>query len=91
MLPQIAEVPQAAALLGRIQSMEFDVTDEGSLSAQSEIVCSSPADAVTLAALLQAGTVYREDESARSGSHPSTIFDRIRITANGTRVEIESP
>jgi hypothetical protein len=91
LLPQAAQIPQAAALLGRIQSMEFDVTDEGRLSAQSEIVCSSPADAVTLAALLQAGIVYREHDSAQYGSQPSNIFGGIRVTANDTRVEIEVP
>ncbi|MHB8541213.1 MAG: hypothetical protein ACYDCD_09780 [Candidatus Acidiferrales bacterium] len=91
LLPQIAEVPQAAALLGRVQSMEFDVTNQSSLSAQAEIVCSSPADAVTLAALLQAGIVYREHESAQSGSQPSNVFDRIRVSAIGARAEIEIP
>ncbi|MHB8526274.1 MAG: hypothetical protein ACYDD2_08980 [Candidatus Acidiferrales bacterium] len=91
LLPQAAQIPQAAALLGRIQSMEFDVTNQISLSAQSEIVCSSPADAVTLAALLQAGIVYREHESAQSGSQPSNVFDRIRVSANGPRVKIEIP
>ncbi|MHB8410405.1 MAG: hypothetical protein ACYDDI_00495 [Candidatus Acidiferrales bacterium] len=91
LLPQIAEVPRAAALIDRIQSMEFDVTNQSSLSAQAEIVCSSSADAVTLAALLQAGIVYREHESAQSGSQPSNVFDRIRVAANGTRVEIEIP
>lgn len=91
LLPQAAQIPQAAALLGRIQSMEFDITNQGSLSAQSEIVCSSPADAVTLAALLQAGIVYREHDSTRGGSQPSCLFDSIRVTANAKRVEVEIP
>ncbi|HEV2314153.1 MAG TPA: hypothetical protein VGR94_02505 [Candidatus Acidoferrales bacterium] len=91
LLPQAAQIPQAAALLGRIQSMEFDITNQGSLSAQSEIVCSSPADAVTLAALLQAGIAYREHDSTRGGSQPSSLFDSIRVTVNAERVEVEIP
>jgi len=91
LLPQAAQIPQAAALLGRIQSMEFDITDEGRLSAQSEIVCLSPADAVSLAALLQAGIIYREHNSEQYGSQPSNIFDSIRVTANARNVEIEIP
>lgn len=91
LLPQAAQTPQAAVLLDRIQSMEFDVTDEGRLSAQVEIVCSSRADAVVLTALLQAGIVYREHDSAQDGSQPSSIFDEIRVTANVRNVEIEIP
>jgi hypothetical protein len=91
LLPQAAQIPQAAALLGRIQSMEFDVTNQGRLSAQSEIVCSSRDDAVTLAALLQAGIVYREHDSTPYGSPPSDIFGQILVTANAMRVEIEIP
>jgi len=91
LLPQAAQIPHVAALLGRIQSMEFDVTNQGRLSAQAEIVCSSPAEAVTLAALLQAGIVYRKHDSAQDDSHPSSVFDRIRVTANARNVEIEIP
>jgi hypothetical protein len=91
LLPQAAQIPQAAALLDHIQSMEFDVTNQGRLSAQAEIVCSSPADAVTLAALLQTGIAYRENDSAQDGSQPSSVFDKIRVTANTGHVEIEFP
>lgn len=91
LLPQAIQIPQAAALLDRIQSMEFDVTNQGRLSARAEIVCSSPVDAVTLAALLQGGIVYREHDSAQDGSQPSSIFDEISVTASARSVEIEIP
>lgn len=91
LLPEASRVPQAALLLDRIQSMEFDVANQDELSARSEIRCSSPTDAVTLAALLQAGIVYRQHESAQSGSQPSSIFNGIRVSAYATRVEIEVP
>jgi hypothetical protein len=91
LLPQAAQVPQAALLLNDIQSMEFDVTDPDNLSARSEIICSSLTQAVTLAALLQAGIVYRKYESALTGSQPSSILDGIRVTADASRVEIEIP
>jgi hypothetical protein len=91
LLPQASRVPQAALLLNDIQSMEFEVANSDDLSARSEIRCSTPTEAITLAALLQAGIVYREHESAQSGSQPSGIFDGIRVTAYATRVEIEIP
>jgi hypothetical protein len=91
LLPQAAQVPQAALLLNDIQSMEFDVGDLDNLSARSEIICSTPTEAVTLAALLQAGIVYRKYESALSGSQPSSIFEGIRVSAYSSRVEIEIP
>jgi hypothetical protein len=91
LLPQVSRVPQAALLLNDIQSMEFEVANSDDLSARSEIRCSTPTEAVTLAALLQAGIVYREHESAQSGSQSSGIFDAIRVTAYATRVEIEIP
>jgi len=91
LLPQVSRVPQAALLLNDIQSMEFEVANSDDLSARSKIRCSTPTEAITLAALLQAGIVYREHESAQSGSQPSGIFDRIRVTAYATRVEIEIP
>jgi hypothetical protein len=84
-------LPQAALLLNDVQSMEFDVADPDNLSARSEIICSSPTEAVTLAALLQAGIVYRKYESALSGSQPSSIFEGIRVSAYSSRVEIEIP
>jgi hypothetical protein len=91
LLPQASRIPQAALLLDHVQSMEFDVTNPGDLSARSEIRCSSPTDAVTLAALLQAGVAYRQHESAQSGSQTSSIFNGIRVSAYATRVEIEIP
>jgi hypothetical protein len=91
LLPQAAQVPQAALLLNDIQSMEFDVADPDNLSARSEIICSSPTEAVTLSALLQAGIVYRKYESALSGSQASSIFEGIRVSAYSSRVEIEIP
>lgn len=91
LLPQVSRVPQAAVLLNDIQSMEFEVTNSDDLSARSQIRCSTPTEAVTLAALLQAGIVYREHESAQSGSQPSSLFDGIRVTTYATRVEIEIP
>jgi hypothetical protein len=91
LLPQASRVPQAALLLDHIQSMEFDVVDQDELSARSEIRCSTPTDAVTLAALLQAGVAYRQHESTQSGSQPSSIFNGIRVSAYATRVEIEIP
>ena len=90
-LPQVSRVPQAALFLNDIQSMEFEVANSDDLSARSEIRCSTPTEAITLAALLQAGIVYRKHESAQSGSQPSGIFDEIRVTAYATRVEIEIP
>ncbi|HSY97928.1 MAG TPA: hypothetical protein VK788_00410 [Terriglobales bacterium] len=91
LLPQASRVPQAALLLDHIQSMEFDVVNQDELSARSEIRCSTPTDAVTLAALLQAGIAYRQHESAQSGSQPSSIFNGIRVSAYATRVEIQIP
>ena len=91
LLPQASRIPQAALLLDHVQSMEFDVTNPSDLSARSEIRCSSPTDAVTLAALLQAGIAYRQHESAQSGSQTSSIFNGIRVSAYATRVEIEIP
>ncbi len=91
LLPQVSRVPQAALFLNDIQSMEFEVANSDDLSARSEIRCSTPTEAITLAALLQAGIVYRAHESAQSGSQPSGIFDEIRVTAYATRVEIEIP
>ncbi|MGA7919396.1 MAG: hypothetical protein WCA38_06955 [Candidatus Acidiferrales bacterium] len=86
-----AQIPQATVLLDHIQSLEFDVTDQDILSARSEIVCSSPAEAFMLATLLQTAIAYRRHEATQSGSQPSNIFDGIRINAYSTRVEIEVP
>jgi hypothetical protein len=91
LLPPEAQIPQATVLLNRIQSLEFDVTDQDVLSARSEIVCSSPTEAAMLSALLQAAIAYRKHEATQSGSQPSDIFDGIRINAYSTRVEIEIP
>lgn len=91
LLPQAMQNRQAAVLLDRVQSVEFDVTNEGRLSAQAEIVCSSRADAAVLTALLQAGILYREYDFERYASQTSNIFDRIRVSANDRRVEVEIP
>jgi hypothetical protein len=91
LLPPKAQIPQITVLLDHIQSLEFDVTDQDVLSARSEIVCSSPAEAFMLANLLQAAVAYRRHEVTQSGSQPSNIFDGIRVNAYSTRVEIEVP
>src|SRR5579862_4249987 len=90
-LPDSAQIPEAGLLLDHIQSLEFDVTDQNVLSARLQVVCSSPTEAVMLAALLQAGIAYREHEVWQSGAPPSTIFKGISVTAYSTRVEIEIP
>jgi hypothetical protein len=91
LLPAEAQIPQADLLLDHIQSVEFDVTAQDVLSARSEIVCSSPTEAITLAVLLQAGIAYRKHETSQSGSQPSNLFEEMRVTAYSTRVEIEIP
>jgi hypothetical protein len=91
LLPAEVQIPQAALLLDHIQSVEFDVTAQDVLSARSEIVCSSPTEAIMLAALLQAGIAFRKHDASQSGSQPSNMFTEIRVTAYSTRVEIEIP
>jgi hypothetical protein len=90
LLPPEAQLQQATTLLDDIQFLEFDVTDQDILSARSEIVCSSPAEAFMLATLLQAAVAYRRHETSQSGTQSNT-FDGIRVNAYATRVEIEIP
>lgn len=91
LLPQANQFPQAAAIIKRLQAMEINVQADSGLDAHFQAVCSSPDDANTMAAALQAGVMYRRYQESQTNPALATALDGVKIVPNGDRLSVDIP
>ncbi len=88
LVPEAAQFPQAAQLVGKIQALVINVEASSGLEARFQAVCNTPEDANTFAALLQAGLLYRRYQESQANPDLARLLDDTRITPRGDRLEV---
>ncbi len=88
LLPETAQFPQAATLLQKVQSMIINVRASSEIQASFQAVCASPDDANTLAALFQAGIMYRRYQASQTNQDLARMLDSAQITPRGDRLAV---
>lgn len=91
LLPQASQFPQAGQLLGRIQAMVINVQTSSGVDARFQAVCGSPDDANTLAAMLQAGVMYRRYQEQQTNPELARALDGVQVSPHGERLEVRVP
>ncbi len=88
LVPEAAQFPQAAQLVGKLQALVINVDASSGLDARFQAVCNTPEDANTLAALLQAGLLYRRYQESQTNPDLAKLLEDTRITPRGERLEL---
>ncbi len=91
LLPQANQFPQAAALVQKLRAMLINVQADSGVDARFQAVCATPDDANTLAALMQAGVMYRRYQEAQQNPDLAQALDGVQVTPRGERLEIRIP
>ncbi len=86
--PEISQFPEAAKLVGRLQSLILHFDSSSGVGGHFQAVCGSTDDANTLAQLLQAGFLLRRYQESKSNPELAELFDRARVTPSGDRVDL---
>ena len=87
-VPEAQQFPQAGQLLQKIQAMVINVDASSGLDGRFQAICSSPEDANTFAALLQAGLTYRGYLEQQNNPELARMLNDVRITPRGDRLEL---
>jgi hypothetical protein len=88
LLPEVAQTGQSAALFQKIHAMIISVDTSSGIQTQFESVCASPEDANNLAALLQAGILYRRYQANQSNPDLAKLLDQAQVTPRGDRLDL---
>ena len=88
LVPEASQFPQATQLVGKLQALVINVDAGSTLDARFQAICSMPEDANTLAALLQAGLLYRRYQESQTNPDLAKLLDDARITPRGDRLEL---
>jgi len=88
LVPETAQFPQAAQLISKIQALVINVEASSGLDARFQAVCSTPDDANTFAALLQAGLLYRRYQERTANPDLAQLLDSARIVPRGDRLDV---
>jgi len=86
--PEIEQFPEAQKLVAKMQSLLVNIDASNSVDGKFQAVCGSTDDANTLAALLQAGFLYRRYQEGQKNPEFAQLLDQARITPAGDRVEL---
>lgn len=88
MLPGVAANQQTTPLLAKIHEMVISVDASSDIRTQFEGVCASPNDANSLAALLQAGILYRRYQASQSDPDLAKMLDQAQVVPRGDRIDV---
>ncbi len=89
LLPEVAQAQQSALLFQKIHSMIISVDDSSGIDTKFEAVCTTPTDADNLAALLQAGILYRRYQASQSNPALAKLLDQAQVAPRGDRLDLE--
>jgi len=88
LLPELGQFGQAAPLLQRIQGMLITLDAGSGVQAQFEGILPGPDDANTLAALLEAGLLYRRYQAGSAGQGLPALLDQAQVVPRGDRLDV---
>jgi hypothetical protein len=86
--PEAAQFPDSPKLVGKIRSLLITVDADRTIDARFQAVCETPDDANVLAALLQAGVLYRRYQENAANPELAKTLDEVRITPRGDRLDL---
>jgi hypothetical protein len=89
LVPQAANFPQSRGLIDKLKNVLITVKAQDDIEIDFQAASPSPADAVLLSQLLQAGVLMRRYQ-AKDGANPdlATVLDGLRLGANGNSLDI---
>jgi len=90
MVPESAQFPGAADLLGRVTGMTATIQISSGLDAQVTPHCGSTNDALTLAQLLQAGLLFKRYQLAQSNPDGAKLIDATTVSADGDHLKVRT-
>jgi hypothetical protein len=88
LLPEVASAQQSSALFEKVHAMIISVDTSSDIQTQFEAVCGTPDDANNLAALLQAGILYRRYQATQSNPELAKMLDQATVTPRGDRLDL---
>lgn len=88
LLPEVAQGTQSTQLFNKIHAMIISVDASSGIQTQFESVCASPEDANNLAALLQAGILYRRYQANQSNPELAKLLDQAQVSPRGDRLDL---
>jgi hypothetical protein len=88
LLPEVASAQQSSVLFQKVHAMIISVDASSGVQTQFEAVCGSPDDANNLAALLQAGILYRRYQASQSNPELAKMLDQAQVTPRGDRLDL---
>lgn len=89
-LPQTAQLPQMAALLGALRALSVQVNAGDEVEADFEALCAAPntPDTLTLAVLLRIGMMYQRSKIASSNPELAALFNSARVASSADRIDV---
>jgi len=90
LIPEAAQFPGASDLLGRVKGMTVTLQVDSGLDAQVTPLCGSPADAQTLAQLLQAGLMYKRYQLAQTNPDAAKLIDDTSVSSDGDHLKVHT-
>jgi len=91
LLPQMGQIPQAAAIVNRLKAMTILVTADKNLDMRFEGVCGSTDDANLMGAALQAGFLMLSYQSTKANPDLAAALDHVTVKPAGDRLKVDLP
>lgn len=88
MFPEVASNKQTMPLLAKIHAMTIDIGASSGIQAQFNGVCATSTDADNLAALLQAGILYRRYQARQSNPQLAEMLGETQVAPNGNQIDV---
>jgi len=86
--PAVQQFPQAAQLATRLKALTLEIKGGTGIQAFFEAVCTTPDDANTFAALMQAGILYQKYTVGSSNPDLASMLDQASILPSGDRLQV---
>lgn len=86
--PEMSQFPEAAKLTDRMKSLILNFDASSGVDGHFQAICGSVEDANTLAALVQAGFLYRRYQESQNNPDLAQLFDQARVSAKGDRLDL---
>lgn len=88
LLPEVAKFPQGRDLIAKMKGVSIAVKAPSDIQLDFQAVAASSNDALLLSQLVQVGLLYKQQQAKQSDSGLSGILSRVRVTANGNRLDL---
>jgi hypothetical protein len=88
MLPEVASAKQSTVLFQQIHAMIISVDTSSGVRTRFRAVCGSPDVANNLAALLQAGILYRRYQVSQSNPELAKMLGQAQVSPSGNQLDL---